>query len=648
MTDEALKRVERVAREGWRAPKNLSLSQWSDEYAVLSAESSHEAGKFKCLPTQRGIMDAITDAGIEQVTVMKSARVGYTKVLNNAVGYFIHQDPCPILVVQPTLEDADGYSKEEIAPMLRDTPCLVGRVTEAKAKAGDNTIRHKIFPGGVLSLVGANSPRGFRRISRRVILLDEVDGYPITAGAEGDPFKLAVKRGEAFWNRKIVAGSTPTIKDQSRIEMLFKQSDQRRYFVPCPHCGTMQYLKWGGRDKKFGIKWPSGEALKAFYVCESCEKAIEHKWLRWMVERGGWRATAPGNGRHAGFHLWAAYSAAPNATWGHIAQEFLESKDNPDLLKTFVNTTLGETWEDAYSAKVGADALSERSEAYLLNVAPKRVLIAVASVDVQDNRIEIKVKGYCDGEESWLLNWLPIFGDPQLPDVWQQLDNVLETRLRHERGIENFPIRACGIDTGHHTHAVYNWVRQRTIKRNQGKSLCHVFAFKGSSIAKRPIIGRPRWMDINWKNQTIKRGVELWPVGTDTAKSTIYNRLKLTQEGPGFMHFPAGLPKEYFEQLTIEKQVRRYVNGFPQTTWIKPSGARNEALDLEVYALAALQCFYTRTNRATIWRQLEGKLPPLKPDDAKPPTDEPPLEPPPEPTGGKKLPTRPRRSWMRG
>ena len=236
--------LEQSAFGSFKPPKKLSLSDWADEYAYLSAESSAEGGRWKTLPYQKGMMDAITNPDVEQVTIMKSARVGYSKILNHVIAYHIHQDPCPIMVVQPTIEDATGYSKEEIAPMLRDSKCLHGLVSDAKAKDGQNTLLQKQLPGGTLSLVGANSPRGFRWVSRRIVLFDEIDGYPASAGTEGDQIKLGIRRTEYYWNRKIVSGSTPTVKDFSRIEKMFLQTNQQRFYVPCPHCGHMQYLRW--------------------------------------------------------------------------------------------------------------------------------------------------------------------------------------------------------------------------------------------------------------------------------------------------------------------------------------------------------------------------------------------------------------------
>ena len=580
-----------------KPPPKLTLSEWADEFAVLSAESSAEAGRWHTLPYQKGIMDAITDPTIEMVTVMKSARVGYTKCLNHTIAYHIHQDPCSIMLVQPTIEDAEGYSKEEIAPMIRDTPVLQGLISDAKAKDSQNTILQKMFPGGTLSLVGANSPRGFRRVSRRVVLFDEVDGYPPSAGAEGDQIKLGIRRTEYFWNRKIVAGSTPTVKDGSRIERLFEISDQRRYYVPCPQCGEKQYLKWKN------LKWPEGEPQKAFFVCEKNGCEMPHEKKRWMIENGSWKATAPGNGKNAGFHIWAAYSYSPNATWGLLAEEFLEAKNDAESLKTFVNTVLGELWEEEYTAKVGAETLRSRAETYDPTIIPARALALVAGVDVQDNRFAVTLDAYGRGEESWTVAHMEIYGDPARPEIWKQLDDVLLRKYRHELG-GDMQVFAAGIDTGgHFTHEVYQYVRER---RNQ--PFTRILALKGQSQKGKPAIGKPKKQDVNFRGQVMKSGVELYPVGTDTIKSTIYGRLKHNEPGPGYMHFHAGLDDEYFEQLTSEKQVTRYVKGFPVREWIKKNGARNEALDTKVYGYAAMQYLYTRYNRSTIWDQLERRL----------------------------------------
>jgi len=599
--------IESVACSALRAfkpPEKLSLSEWADRYAYLSVESSAEGGRWRTLPYQKGIMDAITDPKIEQITLMKSARVGYSKILNHTIAFHIHQDPCPIMLVQPTIEDAQGYSKEEIAPMLRDTPCLRGLVSEAKAKDGANTILQKQFPGGTLSMVGANSPRGFRRVSRRIVLFDETDGYPQSAGAEGDQIKLGIRRTEYYWNRTIVAGSTPTIKDFSRIEKMFLQGDQRRYFVPCPDCGHMQYLKWTN------MRWTDGDPSTAAYCCEACGVMIPHAKKRWMVERGEWRPTAPGNGKHVSFHIWAAYSYSPNATWSNLVEEFLDAKNDAEQLKTFVNTVLGEVWEDEYASKIGAEALAERAsqEEYEHLVVPSQVLALTIGCDVQDDRLSLSVWGWGRDEEAWLIDRSKLYGDPARAEVWQQLDEVMAKPFLTEDGVD-MKISICAIDSGgHHTAEVYSYARERMANG--------VIAIKGMSTKGKPPLGKPSKVDLNRKGQVVKKGAQVFPVGSDTVKSLLFGRLKHNEKGAGYLHFYPTVGTEYFEELTAEKQVLRYKNGYPQRVWMKKSSARNEALDELVYAYSALHRLYQLYDRRTIWDQFERAVRPIEGEPA--------------------------------
>lgn len=554
-----------LAMQAWRPPKKLSLSEWSDEHAYLSAESSAQEGRWRTLPYQKGMMDAMTDPAIERIVVMKSARVGYTKCLNNLVAYHIHQDPTSIMVVQPTIEDAEGYSKEEIAPMIRDTPVLRGLVADAKSKDSNNTILSKSFPGGTLSLVGANSPRGFRRVSRRIVLFDEIDGYPPSAGAEGDQIKLGIRRSEYYWNRKIVMGSTPTVHEASRVEREFEKTDQRRFFVPCPHCGGFQHLKWSG------MKWQKGRPQDAYYECEHCGEAIQHSQKYDMLDRGEWRATAessePGL---VGFHIWAAYSYSPNATWGQLATEFVEAQGNPEALKTFVNTVLGETWRER-GERVDEHALMERAEEYSTKPMPEGVLILTAAGDVQPDRIELEVVGWGLGEESWSLDYRVFWGDPNEPLVWQQLDLFLSTEYVHPTGVVLRPARTF-IDTrGSNTKAVYDYVAAR---EHMG-----VYGIIGLGGDGKPAVGTPT------KSNLAK--IPLFPLGTFTLKDTVMGRLRITAPGPGYCHFPKHYPATYFKGLTAEEVRVKLNKGFTVREWVKVY-ARNEPLDVRAYNTAAL------------------------------------------------------------
>jgi len=596
-----LLKLEKTAYLAFKPPKKLSLSQWADNYAYLSAESSAEGGRWRTLPYQKGIMDAITDPKVEQVTVMKSARVGYSKILNHIIGYHIHQDPCPIMVVQPTIDDATGYSKEEVSPMLRDTKCLHGLVSDPKAKDGSNTLLQKNFPGGTLSLVGANSARGFRRVSRRVVLFDEVDGYPLSAGTEGDQIKLGIRRTEYYWNRKIVAGSTPTIKDFSRVERLFLQTSQKKYYVPCPECNHMQYLKWAN------MKWRDNDPDTVAYGCESCGCLIPHSKKRWMVERGEWRATAPGNSKHVGFHIWAAYSYSPNASWSNLVEEFLQSKNDPEQLKTWINTILGECWEDTFATKVSADGLMKRAgeETYKQGTPPKGVLSLCLGCDVQDDRLSMSLWGIGRNEEMYLVDRKVIYGSPARADLWKQMDEVLMSEYINEDG-QKMKIDSAAIDTGgHFTQEVYQYVRERT--------QLGLIGIKGMGQKGKPPLGKPSKVDINFAGKALKRGVQLFPVGVDVIKSTLHNRLKDAEPGEGYIHFYPTITHDYFQELTAERQVLRYKHGYQERVWVKKSDARNEALDEMVYAYAAWQRLLQKYDRRTVFDQFERRLNPDEP-----------------------------------
>lgn len=574
----------RVRREALAPPPRLTVSEWADRYAHLSPETSAEPGRFKAFGYQRGILDAVSDPTVKTVVVMKSARVGYTKCLDHVAGFFVAQDPSPILVVMPRVEDAEDYSRTEIAPMLRDTPVLAAIAGDLKAKDSDQRILKRLFRNGAsITFVGANSPGGFRRVTARIVLFDEVDGYPVGgAGDEGDQIALGTKRTESFWNRKIVLGSTPTIKGESRIEKAFAESDQRRYHVACPHCGERQTLKWAN------LRWDKGENGEhrpetAHFVCEANGCIIEEHHKPAMIAGGAWIAEKPFNGV-AGFHIWSAYSLFPNAAWRYIVEEFLRVRKDPSLLKTFVNLVLGETWQEA-AEQIDPNAFGSRLENYDDQTLPPGVVAVTFGVDTQADRLEVQFVAWGRGEESWPCRYEVIRGDPAQPHVWATLEAMIGERFATEDG-RSLRARAGCIDTGgHHAAQVLSFCRTR---RARG-----VMAIKGAA-GPRPI----------WPKRASRGGAkgseQVFIVGVDTAKDAIYARLRITKPGPGFVHFPAadGFDDAYFEQLTAEKVVTRHRQGRPYRVWeLKKAGARNEALDTFVYALAALKAMPLRLDR---------------------------------------------------
>lgn len=543
-------------------PPDLSISEWADEFRRLSPEASAEPGRWITARAeyQRGMMDAISDPRIEQIVFMTGAQIGKTEIINNIVGYHIHQDPAPMLIVQPTLEMAKAWSQERLAPMLRDSEALADLIADPRARDSGNTMLHKVFTGGHLSIAGANSPAGLASRPIRVVLCDEVDRYPVSAGSEGDPVSLAKKRATTFWNRKIILVSTPTEKGASRIEAAYLESDQRKYFVPCEDCGEEQALKWAQ------VHWENGNPYSASYVCEHCGSAWDDAARFRAIKKGRWVATSESTSKVAGFHLNGLYS--PWTPLYEAVAEFMNSKRDPMRLKTFVNTFLGETWEEQ-GEQVDEMDLMERCENWGEQI-PEDILLITAGVDVQDDRLEIEIVGWGRGEESWSLAYETMYGDPSSSELWNRLDVTLQQRFDHPTRGEMVIRSVCVDSGGHYTQQVYNYARLRSGRR--------VFAIKGVGGEGKPIVGRPT------KNNIGK--INLFPVGVDTAKELVYARLKITSEGDGYCHFPAGRSEEYFRMLTAEKKVTRYFKGRPRTEWAKVR-TRNEALDCRVYATAA-------------------------------------------------------------
>ncbi|WP_434715500.1 phage terminase large subunit family protein [Paraburkholderia sp. A3RO-2L] len=569
-------------RENLLPPPKLTLSQWAERYAVLSRETSAQTGRFRAFGYQRGMLDAVTDPSVEKISVMKSARVGYTKLIDHAVGYFIHQDPSPILVVQPRVEDAESYSKTEIAPMLRDTPVLAAIAGDQKAKNSDQTILAKTFRNGSsLTLVGANSPAGFRRITSRVVVFDEVDAYPVDgAGNEGDQIALGTKRSETFWNRKIALGSTPTVKGYSRIEKSFAESDQRYFHVPCPHCGEFQVLEWGGPDTPHGMKWDKDESGKGipestYYVCKHNGCIIYEVDKADMIARGEWRASKPFNG-HAGFHIWAGYSLFPNASWPNLVAEWLRVKDDPLARQTFINLVLGEPYEDRGERALNEVKLAARTEVWAAEV-PDGVAVITASGDVQDDRVEIETVGWGRNEERWSIDHAVFEGDPDSDELWNRVDAYLMRTWLRADGRPYEVMAACIDSGGHHTQKVYEFCKARLGRR--------IWAIKGESA--RGGARSPVWPT---KKPTSRTKSSYRPViiGVNAAKDVIRARLHIEEPGPGYMHFPADRDINYFAQLVSERSVKKMVNGQVFRIWELPPGRANEALDLAVYSYAAL------------------------------------------------------------
>ena len=540
----------------WKSPSNLKISEWADKYRKLSPESSAEAGAWNTSrsPYQKEIMDVFNEPNIQRIVVMSSSQVGKTEIILNTIAYYVDQDPSPMMIVQPTLQMGQAFSKDRLSAMIRDTEKIRECFKEARTRDSGNTVLHKKFPSGHLTIVGSNSASGLASRPIRVLLLDEVDRYDASAGTEGDPTELAIARTKTFFNRKIYMCSTPTVKGLSRIESAFLESDQRYYYVPCPECDHKQKLVWKN------VIWEEDKPETARYACENCGSLIDESKKQWMLKHGEWIASAPTHNT-AGFHISELYSVW--STWGEMATAFLEAKKQPETLKTFINTALGETWEEQGDS-LEHETLLQRRLNYDYTNLPEDILVLTAGIDTQKDRLEIQTCGWGKSYECWVVDYKIFWGDPNAPNVWQELDNYLKQRFRTESG-RVLPISCTCIDSGgHHTNQVYHFTKPRQGRR--------IFAIKGASQAGKPIANRPSFVG---KNKAV-----LYPVGTDTAKEAIFARLAADAE-MSTIHFPVDLDEEYFKQLTAEKRITKYVRGKPTMAW-KQIRDRNEALDTMV------------------------------------------------------------------
>jgi len=597
MTKEQL--VQRFGR-AMAPPPKLTVSEWADQFRYLSSESGAAAGKWRTLPFQRAIFDAFSDPAIHTIATMSATQMVKTVTIENVLGFIIDRDPGPTLLIVPRDLDGEKFSKIRLAPMIRDTPCLRTKVTEVKGSRATNTLGYKAFPGGHLTIAAAGSPGNLAALPIRYLLCDEIDKYPASSGSEGDPISLALKRTATFWNRKVILCCSPTVDGSSRIAKAFADSDQREFFVPCHACGHMQVLRWPQ------VKWDNelfskeARSASAYYECEQCGG----RWNdveRWRaVEAGRWEALAPPCGV-AGFHI--SELASPWKKLQEIVLDFLSKKNDPEQLKTFVNTSLAETWK--FGETPEWEKIWQRREKYPLGTVPRRALILVAGVDVQYNRLEVEVIGYAPNRESWSIWYEIIPGDPAniTPSgPWARLEQLLQQDWPHEAG-GSIPILAMAIDTGFQAHAdgrpapVYEFARAHSQPAYGPAGTAirvprTVIPVKGNDDAFK-LISSVSATDAARKRQ----GVRIWTIGTHWAKQEFYDLLRLQplDDGlfpPGYCHFPDAYDKIYFQGLCSE---RRVVHASGKVEWQQDPGVRNEPLDLRVYCRAAADlCDLTR------------------------------------------------------
>lgn len=586
-------------------PLPLKLSEWAAKHFYLSAESSYVQGPWEAYPYQTGIMDCMGNDDIREVTLLKSARIGYSKMILACMGYMAHHKKRNQAIWQPVDEDSLSWCKTELDTFIRDCKAMRDIFPWWNSRSKYNTFQQKTFLTSILHIRGGKSAKSYRRLSLDTAYLDELDGFDPDVESEGKPDALASKRLEGASFPKLICGSTPRLADTSLITARANHADRIfRYHIPCPHCKTLQPLEWGGKHAEFGFKWFNDAPETAVYLCADCGALFTQSdylqvWDkgRWQDEEGVWFDAdcrfwdVAGNiiqpPKSIAFKIWTAYS--PQQTWSGIVSDWLRCKGDALELRTFVNTTLGQPYADS-TEKSDPAALLARRENYTAARLPSRILYLTAGVDCQDDRLECEIVGWRqDGRdsppESWGVEYLVLRGDPARMEVWNQLDDILKREYRTEDGRALRISAACVDSGGHHTAQVYAFCEAR-----KGR---HVYAIKGLPGA------RPIWNHKAGKSQ--KYRAQVWHVGSDTAKDAWYSRLRTKEEGPGYCHFPLEFTETFFEQLTSEQVRTKYSKGRPVREWFLPSGKRNESLDIRVYALAALH------SRPVNWAQLAAQ-----------------------------------------
>ncbi|CAM4135743.1 phage terminase large subunit family protein [Kerstersia similis] len=634
--------IARALRRGlasFSAPEPLTLRKWAEQHFYLSAESSYVEQRWQAWPFQRAILSCVGSDEVEEVDVIKSARVGYTKILLAAIGYFAEHKRRNQALWQPTDSDRDEFVKTELDPMLRDVSVMHPIFPKREARHKDNTLLMKKFLGAVLHLRGGKSAGNYRRISVGVAYLDEFSSFDADIDGEGDPGTLAGKRLEGATFPKLVVGSTPKEKGTCLMEKRAESADARyEYQIACPHCGERHALTWGGKDELNGFKWLDGEPETVKHLCQHCGVLITQAEYLAVADDGIWVGTdgstidhdgvfrdrrghvIPAH-RHVAFHVWTAYS--PAVRWADIVSAFMDAYDKAQKgdgaeLKTFWNTTLGRAWEGEVE-KIDVDELQRRAEIEGFElpghgeaVVPERCLLLLAGVDTQDNRIEAGVWGFGPGGEMWTVDHQIFFGNPEEEKVWKDLSEFLfETRYAHEAG-QQMSIYASAIDSGgHHTDAVYEYARKNKARR--------VFAIRGRPFGEKSIDDGGVLVDIDWKGKRSKKGVVLWYVGTNLAKDLLHSRLQVEKEGAGYVHLAHDLTPEWFRQFSGEvRAVRKTAHG-TRTLWTAMR-KRVEALDCAVYALWLEARLKLARKTEAWWQALADKLgaqayPPDQEDD---------------------------------
>ena len=625
--------LEESVRRGLKAfgvPELITLEEWARKHFYLSAESSYVEQAWTPWWFQRPIMHCIGNDDIKEVIWRKPARVGATKIILAAIGYFAQHKRRNQILWQPTDEDRDEFVKTELDPMLRDVKVMQSVFPAFLRRDKDNTLQQKKFLGSMLHLKGGKAAKNYRRVSADTGYWDEYDAFDANIEKEGDPGTLGVKRLEGATFPKAVFATTPKLDGFSNIQKREREADlQVAPHFTCPDCGELIRLTWGGADEPHGFKWSKNEPSSVRHVCPECGSMLTQAQYLAAVQTGPclYRSeegvTLDLDGvfrdplgqvirppeRIAFIGVWSAYSS--NVDWVSIVRDFLAAdreagEGKKEKLQTFINTTLGEYWGDDYE-QTDEHELRARAEPFRLGTVPMGCLLLGASIDTQPNRLECAVWGWGRGCERWTIHHQIFWGNPNEDAVWDELDDFLfKFEFQHASG-KRLLIQAACIDTGgHNTHAVYNWVAKHSRRK--------VFALKGRSGRERSIKDGAGSVDIDWRGRKRKNGLVLWHVGTNHAKDVLHACLQITKPGPGYIHLSDELSDEWIRQFTGEaRTTRRRANGAEESAWTA-TRKRVEAWDCATYAIWLEVQLGLDKKPAKFWDDLEQLVQPANQD----------------------------------
>ena len=570
-------------RNGIKPDEPITVSQFTEKYIYLPGNNSMPGLiNLYITPYFRRPLDCLTPGnGIKKTVFIGCVQIGKSN-MGLCFGLSMMKiSPGNTMFVLPRIGDAEDFSVERLTPMLKASPILKDLI-KMTGKSPDNKVGKKTYKGGFIYFSGANSAASFRSKPIRFLYMDEVDEYPPDVEGQGNPISLAENRTVSYKDtKKIVLTSTPT-DENSLINKEYEKGTKEKYYCPCPYCNGFQTFDFKNGLKYKTINNENKELIKEsiYYECEFCKKEIKEVYKRDMMIKGEWKADNP-NADFTSFRLNALYS--PFITWEDVIKKYLIALTDRQEMKTFINTYLGEIYvEDESNLDVIKLLNRAKNSEYNELIIPPQVIALTGAVDVQghsgskSNRLVIDIKGWGKNEECWTILYKEINGDLNNDEVWNAIKNIVERPYKHPSGI-NLYVRYCAIDAGGgFSQKVYDF----------GSKNPKFKVVRGSTHKQKTLLSIPRKQDINYKGIYKKDGIETFTVGTEIAKEEIYYRLSIENKGVRYLHFNKDLDQRYFEMLTSEKCITKYIKGFPQKEWVLPSGKNNEALDTFVYNFA--------------------------------------------------------------